>query len=210
SWTLTALLGFASGLTRGPAILSSFALLWLFLIQEEKHKIGTPLKMLENITVALTPFLGGGTFLLWRYLQGYPSISQVLWDHGIELTNPLVAITSAIFQWIKVRDFYTTIDILSAALFLLLFLIIYKKRTIPFCFIVYYGCNLFLFLSKVHHDASSLQSMSRYGITLFPAFWVLGEWLTNRTPLLRFILLAVSFGLLSIFSGLYAIWVFIG
>jgi len=140
----------------------------------------------------------------------YPPISQVLSAHGIELSNPIKAIAVAVSQWIRVRDFYTTIDILSAALFLFIMAIILFRKRYPLYLQIYYLSNLLLFLSKIHHQASSLQSISRYVLTLFPAFWVIGEWLSRQAPLFRFTFLVASFGFLLIFSALYAMWVFIG
>ncbi len=211
NWYLTGLFGFASGLARGPAILTSFALLWLFLEQLLKSKKVILFNLGTKIAIAFSPFFGGYAFLLWRHLQAYPPIPTVLSEHGIQLTNPLNGIVSAFIQWIHVRDFYTTIDIFSALLFIILFLrMIFKRKNVPFYFIVYYGSNLVLYLSKVHTEASSLQSMSRYVLTLFPAFWVLGEWLRNQKPLHRFSFLVLMSGLSIIFSGLYAMWIFIG
>jgi len=209
-WFLAGILGFASGLTRGPAMLSSPALLTLLFTQRIKGTRNLATILSWEILSALSPVAGGGLFLLWRYRQGYPPISQVLSAHGIELSHPIKAIAIAVSQWIRVRDFYTTIDILSAALFIYLFAIIFFRKKYPFYLQVYYLSNLLLFLSKIHHQASSLQSISRYVLTLFPAFWVIGEWLSNQTPLRRFTILVISFGLLLIFSALYAMWVFIG
>jgi len=69
----------------------------------------------------------------------------VLSAHGIELSHPIKAIVIAVSQWIRVRDFYTTIDILSAALFIYLFAIIFFRKKYPFYLQVYYLSNLLLF-----------------------------------------------------------------
>lgn len=209
-WFLVGILGFASGLTRGPAMLSSLALLTLLFAQKIKGTKNSSSILSWKAFSALSPVAGGGLFLLWRYWQGYPHISQVLFAHGIELRNPISAIAAALSQWMRVRDFFTTIDILSAALFLFIAVIMFFKKRCPLYLQVYYISNLLLFLSKIHHQASSLQSLSRYVLTLFPAFWLIGEWLSNQAPFFRFTFLAVSFGLLLILSALYAIWVFIG
>jgi hypothetical protein len=210
-WLIAGILGFASGLTRGPALLSSLALLTLLFAQHLQSRRNFSILFLGRTASALSPFLGGWSFLIWRHTQGYPPIPQVLAEYGIELKNPVTAMVAAIAQWMHVMDFYTTIDILSAALFLTLFLVIvFRREKYPFYLTVYYASNLLLYLSKIHHEASSLQSMSRYTLTLFPAFWVIGEWLSTQRPLPRFAILVISFGLLLIFSGLYTMWVFIG
>lgn len=208
---MAGILGFASGLTRGPAMLSSIALLFLLWTQENQRVVNSWLNRLGKSLLALSPMIGGGSFLFWRYLQGYPPISQVLSDNGIQMTNPFTAMTLAVAQWLRVHDFYTTIDILSAALFLsLFFIILLRREKYPLVFIIYFASNLALYLSKTHFAASSLQSLSRYVLTLFPAYWVIGEWIANLSPRLRFSILSTSFGALMIFSGLYAMWVFIG
>lgn len=209
-WWLVGILGFASGLTRGPAMLSSLALLTLLFTEQNKGARNLSNILSWEILSTLSPVAGGGFFLLWRHWQGYPPISQVLSAHGIELSNPIKAIAVAVSQWIRVRDFYTTIDILSAALFLFIMAIILFRKRYPLYLQIYYLSNLLLFLSKIHHQASSLQSISRYVLTLFPAFWVIGEWLSRQAPLFRFTFLIASFGFLLIFSALYAMWVFIG
>jgi len=209
-WLWVGIFGFASGLTRGPAMLSSLALLTLLFTKQIKGSKNLSNILSCKILSALSPMAGGGLFLLWRYWQGYPPISQVLSAHGIELRSPISAIAVAVSQWIRVRDFYTTIDILSATLFLFISVTILFRKQYPLYIQIYYLSNLLLFLSKIHHQASSLQSISRYVLALFPAFWVIGKWLSKQAPLLRFTFLIASFGLLLIFSALYAMWVFIG
>jgi hypothetical protein len=122
-----------------------------------------------------------------------------------------LSIINAIAQWLRVMDFYTTIDVWSAILFLALTsLMFFNPRWRRPEWLVYNIVNLITFLSKQSFMASSLQSASRYVLTLFPVFIILGDWLARRGHRIRFLYLTLSTLVLMVFGVLYSIWVFVG
>ena len=76
--------------------------------------------------------------------------------------------------------------------------------------LVYMLVNFALFLSKHSLEASSLQSITRYVIVLFPAFVFLGHWLTQQRKRVRFLYLSLSSSMLVVLSICYALWIFVG
>jgi ABC-type nickel/cobalt efflux system permease component RcnA len=65
-------------------------------------------------------------------------------------------------------------------------------------------------MSKESFIASSIQSTSRYVLVLFPAFLLIGEWLSRQSQKVRFLYLSISSSILVIFSSFYALWIFVG
>jgi hypothetical protein len=93
--------------------------------------------------------------------------------------------------------------------FCLLFigLTIQAFRRLPRVYGIYGGATLFLLLAKTA-DIQPLLSFSRYVLSLFPAFIVLGQLGANRW-VHRAILYPSWFGLLYL-SGQFAIWGWVG
>jgi hypothetical protein len=110
-----------------------------------------------------------------------------------------------------VRDLPTTLDVVSAFVFIaLLMAMVLNPRWRRIEWLLYMGVNL-LFMVSIHTvRASYLQSLARYVLALFPAFILIGDWLAQRGPRVRFAYLTLSSLLLVVLSALSALWWFIG
>jgi hypothetical protein len=143
---------------------------------------------------------------------GFAPVAAVLRAYsGLEMVDPLRGLVYALRQFLAVQDLHTTLDIASAGLFLGLAVVMLRgPRWRVWPWVIYMCANLAFFLSKHSLTASSLQSLARYVLVLFPAFIVLGDWLASRSQRVRFVyVLASSLGLV-VLSALYAVGWFIG
>ncbi len=212
-WWAAGVLGFFASLTRGPGILTSAALA-IIAWQQWRTMKPTPSR-LQGLAMLLglaLPAAGGLAFLAWRSSVGFAPIPDILQRYsGLVLTDPLSGFVAAIAQWLRVHDFPTTLDILSA--FLLIFLagaMFARPRWRRPEWLVYAVVNVFVVLSKQSFTAASLQSISRYALGLFPVFIVIGDWLAHQRGRTRFVYLALSGASLLAISALYTLWVFVG
>jgi hypothetical protein len=143
---------------------------------------------------------------------GFPSLGSVLSQYsGLELIDPARGLALAMAQFIQVHDLPTTLDVVSGLVFCGVFVAMgvngrWRKPE----WLVYMALNLGTFLSKRSVQASSLQSLARYVLTLFPVFMVAGDWLTRRTPRFRFAYFLASSTALLILAVGYSLWWFIG
>lgn len=127
------------------------------------------------------------------------------------MADPLTGLLSALAQWLRVHDLPTTLDAASAVGFIIMIaLMAARPRWRRPEWLAFAGANMLLFLSKQSFVASSLQSMSRYVLVLFPAFIVLGDWLSHRNRRIRLIYIAISSIILIALSAAYSLWLFVG
>lgn len=212
-WWLAGLLGFFASLTRGPGMLTTLPLLLIAFQQWRKTKPPLSGKWVISVAAGLVlPIAGSLAFIVWRDTAGFPSMTETLRQYsGLVLTDPFSALIAGVQQWLRVRDFPTTLELLSACLFIVLTGVMLIR---PQCrkpeWLVYAAVNLILFLSKQSLIASSLQSLPRYVLILFPIFILIGGWLASQGRLVRFIYLTCSSAILLVFSVLYVLWVFMG
>ena len=148
----------------------------------------------------------------WRLRAGYRSITEVLRTYsGLELINPITGIVHAVAQMISTLDPVAVLEVASAFLFVGLTVAVVRRcRRGSWDWVIYMALNLGLFMSKVSVIATSLQSMARYVLVLFPGFVVIGDWLSHLRRRRRFAVLVCSSALLVVLSSLYALWVFVG
>lgn len=212
-WFVTGVLAALASLTRGPGLALSAAFVLILWQSEGSPRSNWRAYLSPGPLFAMaTPLAGGGAFLAWRALMGYPPMAEVLRNaSGLEFVDPMTGLVSALGQWFRVHDLPTTLDVLSVLLFLAVTVaMIARPRWRRPEAIVYMALNLLLFMSKRSLVASSLQSSSRYVLSLFPAFLVAGDWLNRTSPGKRFAYLSASGSLLIVLSILFAFWVFIG
>lgn len=212
-WLVAGLLGCLASLTRGPGMLSIVPL-GIIAIQQwfaagDERTMSRALSMTAGLGLTVA---GGISFLAWRSAVGFPPVGEILQEYsGLVLVNPVTGLISALDQWLRVRDFSTTFDVLSTGLFLgICLLLAVRPRWRRFDWLAYMVVNMLMFLSKQSFTASSLQSMSRYVLTLFPAFIVIGDWLARQGPRARHVYIAASSAGLLIISALYTLYVFVG
>jgi hypothetical protein len=130
---------------------------------------------------------------------------------GITFVDPITGIVTAIRQWVTVLDLPTTLDTFSALLFLAITAIMaLNPRWRKVELLAYMLVNVVFLLARKAEDATSLRSLSRYVLVLFPAFLIAGDYLAHTRPRTRLLYLAVSSSLLIVLGGLYALWFFIG
>ncbi len=212
-WWLAGTTGFLAGLTRPNGMIISAAFL---LLAWQEWREDRP-SLLERRTVSLLgglllPLAGGLAFLAWRSASGFPPISQILEEYsGLVMADPLTGLIAAIAQWLRVHDLPTTLDVASALGFIILIVImVLRPRWRRPEWLIFAGANMLLFLSKRSFVASSLQSMSRYVLVLFPAFIVLGDFLSSRGRNTRLLYTALSSAALIVLSMAYGLWIFVG
>jgi hypothetical protein len=137
--------------------------------------------------------------------------ATVLRYAGTAFVDPVTGVTAAIRQWLTVLDLPTTLDLAAGALLIgmtVAMLIVPRWRKPEL--LAYMLANAVFLLSRRTEGASSLKSLSRYTVVLFPAFLVVGEWLGRARRWTRFVYLAVSSAVLLAMSALYSLWFFLG
>jgi hypothetical protein len=212
-WWLAGVMGFLAGLTRpnGMIISAAFMLLALQEWREDRPRLlgRRSVSMLGGISL---PLIGGLAFLAWRSANGFPPISQILEEYsGLVMADPLTGLTTAITQWLRVHDLPTTLDVASALGFIaLIAFMVMRPRWRRAEWITFAAANMLLFLSKRSFVASSLQSMSRYVLVLFPVFIVVGDWLSSRSRWTRLLYTVLSGAMLILLSVAYSLWLFVG
>jgi len=212
-WLLTGILGALSSLSRGPGLLTSAALGWIAWRQWRKYKTLIRMRHIVLMAVGLAmPILGGLAFQLWRARAGFAPMVVVLRTYsGLEMTNPISGLAFAWAQVVTTPTLENILEVSSAFLFLgSIGMMAVNQRWRRGDWLIYMVVNVGLFLSKRSLIASSLQSLARYVLMLFPGFIVLGDWLSRRRSQLRFAYAVISGTLLLVLSSLYALWWFIG
>jgi hypothetical protein len=212
-WLVVGILGLLASLTRGPGLLTTVPLAIIGIQQWSVMEHDRKASHVALVAVALGLTLAGGLgFLAWRSTLGFLPVSESLRTYsGLELVDPITGLVSAVAQWARVPEFNNTFDLASALTFLgACALLAAHPRWRRWDWLAYMVVNMLFLLGKRSFEASSLQSMSRYVLALFPAFIVVGDWLAGQGSRVRFAYVAVSCAALVTMSALYSLWVFIG
>jgi hypothetical protein len=164
------------------------------------------------IVAIVAPLVSGGAFLVWRSAAGFAPLLAVLQEYvGTSFVDPLTGTLLAVRQWLQVHDLPTTLDILSAGVFIgVSVAMVIRKRWRRPELLAYMLVSLAFLLGRHTEGAPSLKSLSRYVLVLFPAFLVVGDWLASTDRRIRFLYIAASSAILVILSSLYVFWWFIG
>ena len=212
-WWLAGATGFLAGLTRPNGIILAAPLLFLAWQEWRQERPSLMSRKSASMLVGTAlPLAGGLAFLTWRSMNGFPPVSQILETHsGLVMANPLAGLTAAVVQWFRVHQLPTTLDVASALAFIILIgLMAAHPRWRRGEWLIFAGANLLLVLFKQSFVASSLQSMSRYVLVIFPAFVFLGDLLSRSSTRLRLLYVTFSGGLLIFLSVAYTLWMFVG
>ncbi len=212
-WYWAGLLGLLASLARGAGMLTALPLAILAYQQWRKDK--QPLWSRWGLAVVVgvvLPVVGNLAFLAWRASVGFPSLTDTYTQFsGVALMDPFSNFAAALVQWFTVHDLPTTLDVLSVVLALILIIcMVIRPQWRKLDWLAFVILNLGLFLVKHNLHASYIQSLSRYILTLFPGFIVLGDWLARQGRLPRFIYVIGSGATLIVFACLYTLWVFVG
>jgi len=212
-WLAAAALAALASLARAPGVAAAAAFAMIAWQQwSSRQERGRSPSIPAVIIAIAAPLVAGGGFLAWRSLAGFAPITTVLRTYvGTTVVDPVTGVVLAITQWVRVFDFPTTLDVLSAAAFLTVTaLMIAVKRWRRPELLAYMIVNLAILLGRYTEGAASLKSLSRYVLVLFPAFLIVGDWLASKGRRARFWYVTVSTSLLLILSTLYVFWFFIG
>jgi hypothetical protein len=212
-WWLAGLLAALASLARGPGLLTVPALAWVAWTQWRAAQPRPALRQGAYLAAALALPVGGGlAFLAWRAAAAFAPMGAILREYsGLEMVDPIRGLVYALRQFWEVHDLQTFLDVASAGAFLgLAVAMLRRPRWRVWPWVIYTCANLAFFLSKHSLTASSLQSLARYVLVLFPSFILLGDFLAGCSPRVRFAcVLASSLGLV-LLSALYAVGWFIG
>jgi hypothetical protein len=213
-WLWVGILGACASLTRGPGIYTSAVLAWLAWKQYRQGQLASwssKAKVLVSLTL---PVAGGLSFIAWRSWVGFAPLNVVLLEqYKIVMGNPLTAIWLQLRQMVILPWFTTWLDGASMLIALgLLAVMLINSRWRRGEWILYMGLNLVTCLSKhcSSGQSSTLQSMARYSLVLFPCFIIVGEWLSRQGKRTRFWYLAINEILLLFAAAMNAMNVFIG
>jgi hypothetical protein len=157
---------------------------------------------IESMAVVL-PILGLVTFVLWRWMAGMPSMSEVyerfwLQQVGIPGTDLVIALQ----RIISGEAAFTLYFDLFCILFLFISTLLAFRRLAPTFGI--YSLMLLLFMLLSTSAAKPLFSTSRYALAFFPTFMVMGQ--VGKDPWLNRIFVYTSAGLSLYFSGQFFMW----
>ena len=198
-WARAMAAAFLASLTRTSALALAPALLW-----ELWEQYGwSPTKIGWRVGAALAPFAGFGVFMLWRAWQGYRSFAEyqyIVWQRttdwpwmGIWLT--LVRIANGQATLVEY------IDLGCVGLFIGLGVVVLRRM--PLSYGLYYWA-LLLFNLSPRHIPQALLSQTRYVLTLFPAFILLGR--AGHSPLWGRAILYPFTALLFYLAGQFILW----
>jgi hypothetical protein len=209
-WAWAGVLGALASLTRGPGVFTAIALAWIAWRQWRESRAP---RQAVPMALGLALTAGGAVaFLWWRSAAGFRPVAEILRVYsGLEMIDPVRGLYYAVVQLAATPDQITALDMASGLAFAgLVAALVANPRWRRGEWVLYTLANLIVFFSKHSFVASSLQSMSRYVLVLFPCFIVLGDWLSARPPGARFLYLLLSSVGLMLLSVLYALWFFVG
>jgi hypothetical protein len=212
-WWLAGFFGCLASLTRGPGILTSLALVIIAAHELRQAKVPWSGSKLGGILFGLCmPVAGGAVFLGWRFWAGYPSVTEILKNYsGLVMTDPISGLWASLSQWFHHMDFASSLEVFVAIAFLALLVpLAFSSRWRNVEWLIFVFANLMVFLSKQSQIASSLQSLPRYVLTLFPVFLLIGGWLAEQSRRTRFIYVSISSFFAIVFSVLFTFWIFVG
>jgi hypothetical protein len=206
-WVLAGLIGFLGSLTRVEGVLMAvpFLIEWAYALYETrtewfKWPVDTVIKPLVGICLipaGLVTYMG----YLW-VLRGDPLyFSHVQAHWGRHLAPPWVSFGHAISMITGGHAAQTIANQLLEVTFTLLMLgaLAVGFRRLRVSYIAYMAVSILVPLST-----SSLMSMPRFALVLFPMFALFGLW--GAKPTVNNIIVAFSLPLLGLFTVLFADW----
>jgi len=193
-WWLAGILGFLASLTRLQGVILILPLVYLYFTRE--RRVRPAILALLLIPLGTATFLlyqnSLGTFLLDAYQNQLYAQFVLPWDNIIATVRKIL---SPYGNYINVLNLITT--------FLFLAMTIISLRALPLTYSLYMALTMLALLLR-RTAGQPLVSMSRYVLTLFPAFMIWGRW--GENPWVNRLIVYLSFGLLIFLCGQFACW----
>jgi len=211
-WLLAGLAGTLASLTRGPGVFTAFALAWIAFLQWKSMGFTWSWKVAAMALGTAAPGLAGVGFLLWRNWMGFPPMLEVQEQYfGSYAINPVTGLINGLTSIFTLPSVTTIVEGLSITFWIVLFVFLIRSRKdFPAEWLIYFGINLIVFLSKANSLISPMQSIARYVIILFPGLILMARWISEKSARSKRVYVLVSATLLIITCSLYAIGFFVG
>jgi hypothetical protein len=193
------LLGVLAGLTR----LTGWVLIVPFVYEYLRQRDFNLRRLDWGALAALLPPLGLVGFLGWRWWARLPTLDEVYRQHwhrtpgfvGADVLTAIRIMLSGQGSFTLFFDFFCTVLLLAT-------IIVVFRRLGPTHGL--YSAMMLLFIVLPNSNIIPLYSASRFTLTFFPNFMVLG--LVGRSPWINRLILYPSLILYLYFSGQYFIW----
>lgn len=198
-WWLAGVIGFFAAMTRveGVLLVVPFAIEWY---SQNKNDLKAGLR--DLVPAALMP-LGLAVYMAYLWvLRGDPlyfSHVQIHWNR--HLAPPWVSLSNAFDKIAHATQGQTVANqsLEIAFTFLMLAVLIGGWRQLRPSYIAYMALSILIPMST-----SSLMSMPRFALVLFPMFAILARW--GERPWVNTLIVAFSLPLLGLFTVLFADW----
>ena len=198
-WVLAGLIGMLAALTRAEGVLLAvpYIIEWF-----SAYRAGTPREWKQIVGLALIP-VGLFLYMAWLWvLNGDPlyfSHVQIHWNR--HFAAPWVSITHAFYVIAHARTGQVVANEILEITFTALMIGVLAAgwRQLRPSAAVYMALSILIPMST-----SSLMSMPRFALVLFPMFTILALW--GRRPAINNLIVALSLPLLGLFTVLFADW----
>lgn len=197
-WWLTGILGFLASLARLQGVILILPLLYLYFTSERRLRPAL-------LALFLIP-LGSASFLLYQNSLGAPLFEAYQSHLHAQFVLPwdnIIATLKAILS--PEGSFIDVVNLIMTFLFLAMTIISF--RALPLTYSLYMALTIFALLLR-RTTIQPLVSMSRYLLTLFPAFIIWGRW--GKKPWVNRLIVYPSLALLIYLCGQFAIWGWVG
>jgi hypothetical protein len=179
-------------------------ILFVPLAYEYLHQRDFNLRRLNWTAIAsLLPSLGPVSFLCWRWWVGLPPLGEVyrhywLRTPGFPGADLLIAVSTALSGEASFTLFF---DFFSTSLLLITTIAAFRWLGVTYGL---YSTMMLFFILLPNSNSVPLYSVSRFALTFFPTFMVLG--LAGRRPWVNRLILYPSLALFLYFSGQFFVW----
>ena len=198
-WWLAAAIGFLAALTRVEGVL----LLIPFLIEWYVQYRSDPARGLRNLVAGALIVLGLATYMAYLWVLRadplYFSHVQIHWNRHFAM--PWVSVANALRKIARAPSGQVVADqsLELAFTFLMIAVLLAGLRRLRPSYIAYMALSVL-----VPMCTSSLMSMPRFALVLFPMFAILARW--GERPWVNNMIVAFSLPLLGLFTVLFTNW----
>jgi hypothetical protein len=192
-------LGALASLTRLTGWILAAPLAYEYLRQRDFD----PRKLDWAASAALLPPVGLASFLGWRWWAGLPPLGEVYRQYWLRIPGfPGADLLTAIGTIISGEAAFTLFfDLFSTLLLLATTIAVFRWLGATYGL---YGMMMLFFILLPNSDRLPLYSVSRFTLTFFPTFMILG--LAGRRPWVNRLILYSSTAVFLYFSGQFFIW----